>query len=73
MRDHAETIVVIDDLVNRGHDCDVLIDQTYGRHTSEYAHLVPRWCKVLAGVEYALLRDEFKILSDEELSSKTKI
>lgn len=72
MRDHAETIVVIDDLVNRGHDCDVLIDQTYGRCTSEYAHLVPRWCKVLAGVEYALLRDEFKFHRMKSLVRKRR-
>lgn len=72
MRDHGETLVVIDDLVNRGHDCDLLIDQTYGRCASEYAHLVPRWCKVLAGVEYALLRDEFKFHRIKSLVRKRR-
>jgi UDP-2,4-diacetamido-2,4,6-trideoxy-beta-L-altropyranose hydrolase len=51
--------MVIDDLVDRAHDCDVLLDQSFGRKPDDYAQLVGADCTVLAGTEYALLRPEF--------------
>jgi UDP-2,4-diacetamido-2,4,6-trideoxy-beta-L-altropyranose hydrolase len=57
----AHTILVIDDLANRSHDCDLLLDQTLGRETSSYETLVPSTCRVLAGSNYALLRPEFAV------------
>lgn len=58
----AKNIMVIDDLADRPHDCDLLMDQTYGRNASDYKDLVPETCKILAGVKYALLRKEFSQL-----------
>ncbi len=58
-RPWAKKIMVIDDLADRRHDCDILLDQTYGRDPSDYADLVPTGCDVLAGPHYALLRPEF--------------
>ena len=55
----AKQIVVIDDLADRLHDCDVLIDQTYGRLADDYKSLVPSHCRVLTGPSYALLRPQF--------------
>lgn len=52
-------IAVIDDLANRPHDCDLLIDQTYGRAAEEYNGLVPDNCRVLTGSDYMLLRPQF--------------
>ena len=52
-------IMVIDDLVDREHYCDVLLDQTFGRKMSEYSGMVPKHCKVLTGAKYSLVRDEF--------------
>jgi len=52
-------LMVIDDLANRKHQCDVLLDQTYGRKESDYAGLVPKNSQLLLGSEYALLRPEF--------------
>jgi len=52
-------LMVIDDLANRKHQCDVLLDQTYGRKGSDYADLVPKRSQLLLGSEYALLREEF--------------
>jgi len=52
-------LMVIDDLANRKHQCDVLLDQTYGRKESDYAGLVPKRSQLLLGSEYALLRPEF--------------
>lgn len=52
--------MVIDDLANRKHDCDLLLDQNfYIDMESRYQELVPHNCKQLLGPQYALLRSEF--------------
>ncbi len=58
-RPWAGKIMVIDDLADRRHDCDILLDQTYGRNSSDYTDLVPAGCDTLTGPHYALLRPEF--------------
>ena len=56
----AKQIMVIDDLANRKHDCDILLDQNFYRHKDHrYDGLVPKHCQLLLGPEHALLRDEF--------------
>lgn len=59
LRQQVKKIMVIDDLADRKHDCDILLDQTYGRMESDYHHLVPEYCQMLLSTEYALLRPEF--------------
>lgn len=59
-RNVAARIMVIDDLADRVHDCDLLLDQNlYDGMESRYQGLVPQHAEVLAGPQYALLRDEF--------------
>lgn len=58
-RDFARKILVIDDLANRSHDCNVLLDQTLGRSPKDYKHLVPADCRLLLGPSFALLRPQF--------------
>ncbi len=58
-RPWAEAILAIDDLADRPHDCNVLLDQTFGRQAADYARLVPATCRVLAGSAHALLRPGF--------------
>lgn len=63
LRDIVDEIVVIDDLADREHDCDALLDQNLTRNMNErYAKLVSVQCKKLIGPSYALLRDEFRTL-----------
>lgn len=53
-------IFVIDDLANRRHDCDILLDQNFYRTMQHrYDGLVPPSCKLLLGPSHALLREEF--------------
>lgn len=59
MRPLCKRIMVIDDLANRLHDCDFLLDQNLGRCATDYNALVSGNCKILAGTEYALLRPNF--------------
>lgn len=61
----ARNILVIDDLANRLHDCDVLLDQGPGRRDSDYANLVPRQAQILTGPGYALLRPAFGAYRDQ--------
>ena len=53
-------ILVIDDLADRRHDCDVLLDQNYYVGMEKrYETLVPDYCISLLGPDIALLREEF--------------
>lgn len=59
MRPFAHRLMVIDDLADRDHDCDLLLDQNFGRKTSHYESRVPPYSQLLLGPRYALLRSEF--------------
>ena len=61
LRPIAGRIVAIDDLANRPHDVDVLVDQgikPYG--SNPYSELVPTSCRLLLGPGYALLDPAFQ-------------
>jgi UDP-2,4-diacetamido-2,4,6-trideoxy-beta-L-altropyranose hydrolase len=61
MRDVARRILVIDDLADRTHNCDALLDQNYYVTANRrYDGLVPGNCQLFLGPGYALLRDEFR-------------
>lgn len=60
LRPYCREIMVIDDLANRRHDCDILLDQNfYLNKDVRYVGLVPEHCKMLLGPDHALLREEF--------------
>jgi UDP-2,4-diacetamido-2,4,6-trideoxy-beta-L-altropyranose hydrolase len=56
----ADRILVIDDLADRRHNCDVLLDQSPDRRREHYAGLVPAHCELLLGPSYALLDPRFR-------------
>jgi UDP-2,4-diacetamido-2,4,6-trideoxy-beta-L-altropyranose hydrolase len=60
LRPLARRLLVIDDLANRPHDCDVLLDQNlHDSPESRYSGLVGAATRVFVGPRYALLRPEF--------------
>lgn len=60
MRSQCRYIMVIDDLANRLHDCDILLDQNLLPDAqSRYTNLVSSKCQFLLGPRFALLREEF--------------
>jgi UDP-2,4-diacetamido-2,4,6-trideoxy-beta-L-altropyranose hydrolase len=73
LRSMCRRLMVIDDLADRPHDCDLLLDQNLGRIVADYSSLVPRDCIVLAGPRFALLRPEFVEFRDYSLRRRTKL
>lgn len=64
------SIMVIDDLANRPHVADILLDQNLGRSEVDYDQLVLANCARLIGPEYALLRPEFHRLRARSLERR---
>ena len=69
---HYRKLMVIDDLADRYHDCDMLLDQTFGRDVADYRPLVPADCHLLCGSQYALLRPEFATLRPYSLQRRAQ-
>ena len=60
VREKLPNLIVLDDLANRQHNTQLLVDQSIGRNEKSYFKLVPG-CSILAGPKYALLREEFSL------------
>lgn len=60
LKPHYKKLLVIDDLADRPHDCDVLLDQNL-RHgaAARYRGLVPATCRLLLGPAHVLLAPAF--------------
>ncbi|MEG3593308.1 MAG: hypothetical protein VX363_03670, partial [Pseudomonadota bacterium] len=58
LRSTGAKICVIDDLCNRDHDCDVLVDSSPDRDPSEYEPRTPKHAEIATGSKYYPLRPE---------------
>ncbi len=65
-------IVVIDDLADRKHACDLLLDPGFGRRREDYAGLVDEGSATLIGPDYALVRPEFADARPRALSRRAR-
>lgn len=70
LKPYNRQLMVIDDLADRPHQCDLLLDQTFGRNPADYEPLVPGACILLCGSQYALLRPEFAALRSYSLQRR---
>jgi UDP-2,4-diacetamido-2,4,6-trideoxy-beta-L-altropyranose hydrolase len=61
-RDISKKLVVIDDLANREHCCDIILDQNIApNYEKRYDNLTPVNSKKYLGFSYCLLREDFLI------------
>jgi UDP-2,4-diacetamido-2,4,6-trideoxy-beta-L-altropyranose hydrolase len=66
LRQSVKNIMSIDDLADRNHDCDILLDQNYYTDMqTRYSGKVPAKSQLLFGPRYALLREEFLTLREQ--------
>lgn len=70
LRGKCHRLMAIDDLADRDHACDLLLDQNLGRVEADYKPLTPAGCTILAGPTYAILRPEFAALRGYSLSRR---
>lgn len=63
-------LMVIDDLADRTHNCDFLLDQNIGHSASKYEELLPDRCVQYFGPRYALLRSEFPAARAKSLANR---
>ena len=59
VRTYVGSILVIDDLANRPHDCDLLVDPGLGHQITDYATLMKRRAEMFLGPRYAILKPAF--------------
>lgn len=60
LRAAARQIVVFDDLADRQHDADMLVDPLPGSGPDRYRGLTPSACRILTGADYAPLHPRFR-------------
>lgn len=72
LKPYYEKLMVIDDLADRKHQCDILLDQTFARQQEDYLILTPKNCQLLLGSQYALLRPEFSEWREFSLERRSK-
>lgn len=72
LKPNYRKLMVIDDLADRPHVCDLLLDQTFGCESADYRPLVPAHCLLLCGSQYALLRPEFAALRSYSLKLRAQ-
>ena len=68
----CKRLMVIDDLADRSHDCDILIDQNLGRRAEDYRHRLKLGTQVFIGPLYALIRPEFALWRKHSLERRKK-
>jgi UDP-2,4-diacetamido-2,4,6-trideoxy-beta-L-altropyranose hydrolase len=65
VRPSVKRIIVIDDLADRVHDCDLLLDQNLlPQMPTRYVGKVPAGCVTMLGPQYALLQPSYAELRD---------
>ena len=64
-------LMVLDDLADRPHGADLLLDQNLGRAAADYDGLVPESCRLLVGPTYAMVAPRFGELRAASLERRS--
>lgn len=67
---NCKQLMVIDDLFDKPHNCDVLLNQNLGVTEKEYNELLSPATHLLLGPKYALLRSQFEALRQYSLKRR---
>jgi UDP-2,4-diacetamido-2,4,6-trideoxy-beta-L-altropyranose hydrolase len=60
LRECCDRLMALDDLADRNHECDLLLDQNYFPNPKRrYQHRIPASTTCLFGPTYAVMRDEY--------------
>jgi len=59
--------VVMDDLADRRHDCEFLVNPAIDSNKEPYRDLVPPACRLLTGAQFVILRPEFLTCREKSL------
>ena len=59
-KNFCQKILIVDDLANRYHHCDILLDHGPSRVPEDYSKWVNGDCQLFLGSEYAIVGEEFK-------------
>lgn len=70
LRPYCKKLLIIDDLADRQHVGDILLDQTFGRTGDSYSGLANPECELRCGTEHVLLRPEFDSWRDRSLARR---
>jgi UDP-2,4-diacetamido-2,4,6-trideoxy-beta-L-altropyranose hydrolase len=68
----SRRIAVIDDLADRRHAADLLVDPGFGRRREDYAEFIRPGSRILLGPDFALVRPEFGAARARALSRRAK-
>lgn len=73
MRPLSRHLMCIDDLADRRHEADILLDQNYYRNAQDrYLPMVNADCRLLLCPRHALLRTEFEVILRDEHHQKER-
>jgi len=61
----AAKVFSFDDMYEK-HYCDILLNQNIYANKEKYLKLVPKNCVIMAGIQYALIREEFRKIEIRE-------
>jgi UDP-2,4-diacetamido-2,4,6-trideoxy-beta-L-altropyranose hydrolase len=70
LRPSCKKLLVIDDINDRKHDCNLLLDQNLDCSSNKYSGLLPDKTKLLCGPKFALLRPEFANMRSYSLARR---
>lgn len=64
VRPYVKKLVVLDDLADRDHICDILVDCGFQRKPADYLGKVNKEAKLLLGLDYCFISEKFRRISE---------
>lgn len=72
LKPQVGAILAIDDLADRRHDADILLDSGFGRTPADYGVFTPPTCRMLTGTDYVPLGPRYRALRSSVLARRAQ-